>query len=159
MLWSLSAARLTGGTGPGTVEIIRRLLAREIPALPNIGWNIVDVRDIAELHILALTSQAAAGQRFLGSGTFLWYRQIARILREKLPDEAAKVPVRTMPDIVVKLLARRNPQLAMLRPELGRTRLVDSSKARTQLGWHPRPTEQTITDTATALIAKNALAR
>ena len=105
------------------------------------------------------TSPAAAGQRFLGSGTFLWYRQIARILREKLPDEAAKVPVRTMPDIVVKLLARRNPQLAMLRPELGRTRLVDSSKARTQLGWHPRPTEQTITDTATALIAKNALAR
>jgi nucleoside-diphosphate-sugar epimerase len=76
----------------GTVEIIRRLLAREIPAVPNIGWNIVDVRDIAELHILAMTSPAAAGQRFLGSGTFLWYRQIARILREKLPNEAAKVP-------------------------------------------------------------------
>ncbi|GLX11742.1 hypothetical protein Misp03_86680 [Microbispora sp. NBRC 16548] len=47
----------------------------------------------------------------------------------------------------------------MLRPELGRTRLVDSSKARTQLGWHPRPTEQTIIDTATALIANNALSR
>jgi hypothetical protein len=78
---------------------------------------------------------AAAGQRFLSSDTFLWYRQIARILREKLPNEAAKVPVRTMPDLVVKLLARRNPQMAMLRPKLGRTRLVDSSKARTQLGW------------------------
>jgi dihydroflavonol-4-reductase len=143
----------------GTVEIIRRLLAREIPAVPNIGWNIVDVRDIAELHILAMTSPAAAGQRFLGSGTFLWYRQIACILREKLPNEAAKVPVRTMPDIVVKLLARRNPQLAMLRPELGRTRLVDSGKARAQLGWHSRPTEQTITDTAATLIAKNALGR
>jgi nucleoside-diphosphate-sugar epimerase len=64
-----------------------------------------------------------------------------------------------MPDIVVKLLTRRNPQMAMLRPELGRTRLVDSSKARTQLGWHPRPTEQTITDTAATLIAKNALGR
>jgi nucleoside-diphosphate-sugar epimerase len=144
---------------PGTVEIIRRLLAREIPAVPNIGWNIVDVRDIAELHILAMTSPAAAGQRFLGSGTFLWYRQIARILREKLPNEAAKVPVRTMPDLVVKLLARRNPQMAMLRPELGRTRLVDSGKARTQLDWHPRPAEQTITDTAAMLIAKNALGR
>ncbi|MDH6578439.1 NAD-dependent epimerase/dehydratase family protein [Kitasatospora sp. MAP5-34] len=140
---------------PGTVEIIRRLLAREIPAVPNIGWNIVDVRDIAELHILAMTSPAAAGQRYLGSGSFLWYRQIARILREKLPDEAAKVPVRTMPDLVVKLLARRNPQLAMVRSELGRTRLVDSGKARTQLGWHPRPTEQTIVDTATALIGQS----
>ncbi|WP_031068463.1 NAD-dependent epimerase/dehydratase family protein [Streptomyces sp. NRRL WC-3742] len=142
------------GTGmPGTVEIIRRLLTREIPAVPNIGWNVVDVRDVAELHILAMTSPGAAGQRFLGSGTFLWYRDIARILREKLPDEAAKVPVRAMPDIVIKLLARRNPQMAMLRPELGRVRLVDSSKARTRLGWHPRPAEQTIIDTATALIA------
>ncbi|CAM5695916.1 NAD-dependent epimerase/dehydratase family protein [Streptomyces fumanus] len=60
-----------GGTNrPGTVEIIRRLLAREIPAVPNIGWNIVDVRDIADLHLLAMTSPAAAGQRFLGSGSF-----------------------------------------------------------------------------------------
>ncbi|MDH6113435.1 dihydroflavonol-4-reductase [Kitasatospora sp. MAP12-15] len=140
---------------PGTVEVIRRLLAGKLPAVPNIGWNVVDVRDIAELHILAMTSPAAAGQRFLGSGTFLWYRDIARILREKLPDEAAKVPVRTMPDLIVKLLARRNPQLAMLRPELGRIRLVDSGKARTQLGWHPRPTEQTIIDTATALLAQS----
>jgi nucleoside-diphosphate-sugar epimerase len=140
---------------PGTVEIIRRLLAGKIPAVPNIGWNIVDVRDIAELHILAMASPAAAGRRFLGSGTFLWYRDIARVLREKLPDEAAKVPTHAMPDIVVKLLARYNPQMAMVRSELGRIRLVDSSRARTQLGWHPRPTEQTITDTATALIAKN----
>jgi dihydroflavonol-4-reductase len=62
-----------------------------------------------------------------------------------------------MPDVVVKLLALRNQQLAMLRPELGRIRLVDSSKARTQLGWHPRPAEQTIT--AAALIAKNALGK
>ncbi|MFF1610647.1 NAD-dependent epimerase/dehydratase family protein [Amycolatopsis sp. NPDC058278] len=140
---------------PGTVEVIRRLLDGKIPAVPNIGWNVVDVRDIAELHILAMTSPAAAGQRFLGSGSFLWYRQIARLLREKLPDEAAKVPTRTMPDFVVKLLARRNPQLAMLRPELGRTRLVDSSKARTRLGWHPRPAEQTIVDTATMLTAES----
>jgi nucleoside-diphosphate-sugar epimerase len=140
---------------PGTVEIIRRLLAGRIPAVPNIGWNVVDVRDIAELHILAMTSPAAAGQRFLGSGNFLWYRDIARILRERLQDEAAKVPTRAMPDIIVKLLARWNPRMAMLRPELGRIRLVDSGKARTQLGWHPRPTEQTIIDTATALITES----
>jgi dihydroflavonol-4-reductase len=143
----------------GSVEIIRRLLAGTVPAVPNVGWNVVDVRDVAELHILAMTSPAAAGQRFLASGSFLWWRDIARILREKLPDEAAKVPTRTMPDLIVKVLARLNPQMAMLRPDLGRKRLVDSSKARTQLDWHPRPTEQAIIDTATALIAKNALSR
>ena len=64
-----------------------------------------------------------------------------------------------MPDLAVKLLARRSPQMAMLRHELGRKRLVDSGKARTLLGWHPRPTEQTIIDPATALAAKNALSR
>jgi nucleoside-diphosphate-sugar epimerase len=151
----MQGPRLGTQTRPGTVDIIRRLLNREIPAVPNIGWNVVDVRDIAELHILAMTSPVAAGQRFLGSGTFLWYRDIARLLRERLPDEAAKVPTRAMPDLIVKLLARWNPQLAMLRPELGRIRLVDSSKARTQLDWHPRPTDQTIVDTATALIAQS----
>jgi nucleoside-diphosphate-sugar epimerase len=64
-----------------------------------------------------------------------------------------------MPDVVIKLLARVNPQMAMVRPDLGRKRLVDSSKARTQLDWHTRPTDQTIIDTATSLIAKNALSR
>ncbi|WP_199923248.1 hypothetical protein [Streptomyces sp. NRRL S-813] len=126
-----------------------------MPAVPNIGWNVVDVRDVAELHILVTTSPAAAGQRFLASGRFLWYRDIAGILRDNLPDEAAKVPTRTMPDIIVKLLARVNPQIAMVRSELGRERLVDSSKART-LGWRPRPTEQTIIDTATPLTAKDS---
>ncbi|WP_437075670.1 NAD-dependent epimerase/dehydratase family protein [Streptomyces sp. enrichment culture] len=145
--------------GAGTTDVIRRLLAREIPAVPNIGWNVVDVRDVAELHILAMTNPAAAGQRFLASGSFLWYRDIARILRDKLPDEAAKVPTRTMPDIIVKLLARRNPQLAMVRSQLGRKRLVDNSKARTQLGWQPRPTEQTIIDTAAVLTAKDSASR
>ncbi|WP_236794220.1 NAD-dependent epimerase/dehydratase family protein [Amycolatopsis sp. GM8] len=142
-------------TAAGTTDVIRRLLARQIPAIPNIGWNVVDVRDVAELHILAMTSPAAAGQRFLASGSFLWYRDIARILRDKLPDQATKVPTHTMPDIIVKLLARVNPQLAMVRSELGRTRLGDSSKART-LGWQPRPTEQTIVDTATALTATDS---
>lgn len=140
--------------GTGTTVVIRRLLNGEMPAVPNIGWNVVDVRDVAELHILVMTSPAAAGQRFLASGSFLWYRDIAGILRDKLPDEAAKVPTRTMPDIIVKLLARVSPQIAMVRSELGRERLVDSSKART-LGWEPRPTEQTIIDTATALTAKD----
>jgi nucleoside-diphosphate-sugar epimerase len=151
--------RLGASDKADTTQVVRRLLAREMPALPNIGWNVVDVRDIAELHILAMMSPAAAGERFLASGTFLWYREIARVLRENLPDEAARVPTRVLPDIVVKLLARRNPHLAMLRPELGRKRLVDSGKARTRLGWHARPTEQTIIDTAAALIATDARIR
>jgi nucleoside-diphosphate-sugar epimerase len=106
-----------------------------------------------------MTSPAAAGQRFLGSGSFIWYRDIARLLRERLPGASGKVRTRAMPDLAVKLLARRSPQMAMLSHELGRKRLVDGGKARTLLGWQPRPTEQTIIDTATALMAKNPPSR
>src|ERR1700712_1463953 len=139
----------------GTIDVVRRLLEGELPALPRIGWNVVDVRDVAELHILAMTNAAAAGQRFLGSGTFLWYSDIARILREQLPAGAEKVPTRRMPDFAVRLLSHFNPQLAMVRGELGRKRLVDSSKAHDVLGWKTREVDQTIVDTARAILAVN----
>jgi dihydroflavonol-4-reductase len=114
---------MLGAPRTGTTEVVRRPLAGQVPAVPNVGWNVVDVRDIAELHILAMTSPAAAGQRFLSSGNFIWYRDIARLLRERLPDAAGKVRTRAMPDLAVKLLARRSPQMAMTRHELGRKRL------------------------------------
>jgi dihydroflavonol-4-reductase len=140
----------------GSVEVIRRTLTGGLPAIPRVGWDVVDVRDIATLHILAITDPRAAGERFLGSGEWLWWTDIARILREQLPGDARKVPTRRMPDTVVKLLGRLNPQMASLRLDLGKEVTVDSTKARTVLGWQSRPGEQTIVDTARALIEKNA---
>lgn len=141
----------------GSVEIVRRLLAGGVPAIPNVGWDVVDVRDVARLHLLAMTSPAAAGERFIGSGGFLWWRDIARLLRERLPAESRKVPRRRMPDGIVRLLGRGNPQLAMLGEQLGIRTVVDGSKAQRVLGWRSRPVEQTIVDTARALVAKGAL--
>ena len=112
----------------GTTEVVRRLLAGQVPAVPNVGWNVVDVRDIAELHILAMTSPAAAGQRFLDSGSFIWCRDISRLLHERLPDAAGKVRTRAMPDLAARLLARRSPQMEMLRHELGRKRPSTAAK-------------------------------
>jgi dihydroflavonol-4-reductase len=136
----------------GTIDVIRRLLNRAMPALPHLGWNIVDVRDEARLHVLALEQPAAAGERYNGSGTFLWYRDIARILRDGLPG-ASRVPTRELPSLLVRLAARRDPHLAMIVDELGVTRDVDSSKARSHLGWTTRDVRTTILDTARALIA------
>jgi nucleoside-diphosphate-sugar epimerase len=140
----------------GTIDVVRRLVNGKLPALPRIGWNVVDVRDVAELHILAMTHASAAGERFLGSGTFLWYADIARIIRDGLPAGGEKVPTRRMPDLAVKLLSRFNPQMAMVRHELGRKRLVDSSKARTILGWKNREVGETILGTARAILAVGA---
>lgn len=136
----------------GTIDVIRRLLNRAMPALPHLGWNIVDVRDEARLHVLALEQSAAVGERYNGSGTFLWYRDVARILRDGLP-EARRIPTRELPDFLVRLAARRDPHLAMIIDELGIARNVDSSKARSQLGWTTRDVRTTILDTARALLA------
>jgi dihydroflavonol-4-reductase len=140
----------------GSVEVIRRTLTGGLPAIPRVGWDVVDVRDIATLHILAMTDPRAAGERFLGSAEWLWWTDIARILRDQLPNDSRKVPTRRMPDAIVKLLGRLNPQMASLRLNLGRQVTVDSTKARTVLGWQNRPAEQTIVDTARSLIEKNA---
>jgi nucleoside-diphosphate-sugar epimerase len=140
----------------GSVEVIRRTLTGGVPLLPKVGWDVVDVRDIAALHILALTHPAAGGGRFLGSGEWLWWSDIARILREHFSYEAHRVATRRMPDAVVRLLGRVNSQMATLRLDLGQQVKVDSSKARDVLGWQSRPAEHTIVDTAKALIAQQA---
>ncbi|RWZ46067.1 NAD-dependent epimerase/dehydratase family protein [Labedella phragmitis] len=137
----------------GSVELVRRLLTGGLPAVPRIGWDVVDVRDIATLHLLSMTSPLAAGERFIGSGDWLWWRDMARILREKAPEISRKVPTKNMPDTVVKMLGRFNPQMASLRLNLGKQTSVDGSKARNILDWHPRPAEETVLDTAAALAA------
>jgi nucleoside-diphosphate-sugar epimerase len=114
----------------------------------------VDVRDVADLHLRAMTDPAAAGERFLAiSGHSLWVREIAAILRDRLGDRASKVPTRELPVWTARALARVNPGLRLLRPQLGRNFDATSEKARRVLGWSPRPIEDTIADTAESLLA------
>ena len=59
--------------------------------IPRIGLEIVDVRDLADVHIRAMTSPDAAGQRFLATGEFMWMAEMARVLREGLGADGRKV--------------------------------------------------------------------
>ena len=83
------------GPVTGSVELISRMLGGRMPALPRIGFSIVDVRDLAQLHILALQSPAAAGERFLAVSDFLWLTDIASALRKTLGTEAAGCAAKT----------------------------------------------------------------
>src|SRR5262249_42750477 len=76
-----------------------------MPATPRIGFTFVDVRDVADLHIRAMTDPAAAGQRFLATDRFLWIADVAAILRDRLGDRAPKVPTRVAPDLLVRALS------------------------------------------------------
>jgi dihydroflavonol-4-reductase len=128
-----------------------------MPGTPKIGLEVVDVRDLVDLHLRAMTSPAAAGQRFLGTGELMWMPDIARVLRSSLGADAAKVPTRTLPDFAIRLLARFRPELRGIMPGLGRRNRHSTAKAEQMLGWERRPAADTIVDCARSLIDHRAI--
>jgi nucleoside-diphosphate-sugar epimerase len=136
----------------GSVRIIQRLLQGRMPGVPRIGLEVVDVRDIADLHIRAMTAPEAAGQRFLGTGEFVWMRDIAATLRAGLGDAAARVPTRQLPDAVVRLASVVDRSLRPIMPGLGRRNRHSTEKAHRVLGWQPRPAADAVVDCAHSLI-------
>jgi dihydroflavonol-4-reductase len=140
-----------------SVVIVKSLLRGKVPALPNIGFGVVDVRDVAELHWLALTAPGMADERFIACGGFLWLREIAAILRAELGEQANRVPTLQMPDWAVRLLAKVSPTVRAAASELGTARHQDATHARERLGWVPRPPREAIVKTARDLIALGAV--
>ncbi len=136
----------------GSVTIIADLLRGRPPAMPRLGFWVVDVRDLADLHLRAMLSPDAAGERFLAAGDFLWLQDIAGALRTNLGSRADKVPTRRLPTPVVKLLLPALPNLRTLAPLIGRRFPLDSEKARRVLGFSPRPGTTTVIDCAESLL-------
>lgn len=138
-----------------SVEIIRRPLAGGVPLIPRLGVETADVRDVADLHVAAMTSASADGERFLATAGFLEMVEAARWLRTDLGHAARRVPTRTAPDWTVRALAvfRRDVRLAL--PQLGARNEASSDKARTVLGWQPRPLRDTVVATAHSLLERN----
>lgn len=142
----------------GSVGIVARMLSGRMSGIPRIGLEVVDVRDLVDVHIRAMTSPQAGGQRFLATGEFIWMADIARALREELGPEAGRVSTRQVPDFVVRLVARfKDPSLREITPALGRRNRHSTEKARRVLGWQPRPARRTVVDCARSLIAHSAV--
>ncbi|MET1026315.1 MAG: aldehyde reductase, partial [Dongiaceae bacterium] len=114
------------------------------------------VRDLADLHIRAMTAPEAAGQRFIAAGDFMWMMEMAQVMRKKLGARGRKVPTRTLPDIVLRLISTFDRPLRSVTPSLGRKHSFTSAKAQRLLGWVPRPATATVIDCAESLLAKKA---
>ncbi|GIE82493.1 dihydroflavonol-4-reductase [Actinoplanes philippinensis] len=157
----LATVNPTGVLGPvlgpdysPSLGSIAGMLDGSVPASLPFATGYVDVRDVAALHLLAMTEPAAAGERFIATaGHSLWMREVAAVLRERLGDRAAKVPTREMPVLVARGLARVNPQVRNLRAIIGRNLDATAAKAERLLGWKARPIEDTIVETAESLLA------
>lgn len=140
-----------------SIDIVRKLLDGSLPGLPRFGWPLVDVRDIADLHVRALTSPAAAGKRYIGAGPFYWMSDIAEVLRRDLPGVGARAPKSRLANWMVRLSANFDPVIRERLFELDKKRPVSAERARSELGWSPRSNEETILDTAKSLVAEGLI--
>ena len=138
-------------------EPVRKLLMREVPLLPDLGWAAVDVRDVAELHVRALEVPEAAGHRFpLGSDHFT-LSDVAAVLAPHFRPKGYRVPRWRMPNWMVKIGARFDPQIHLALHDLAKFERVDTSTTKAILGWKPRPVDRALIDMGESLIAKNLL--
>ncbi len=135
-----------------SVEVVRLLLARELPLVPRLGFAVADVRDIAAAHRLAMTTPGAAGTRYICAGEPMWYPEIAALLRRELGSRGFRVPTRTMPRWLMWTVSRFDRTVRTALPYVDVPALVSSAKAREELGWVTRPAEVSIIDTARSLI-------
>jgi nucleoside-diphosphate-sugar epimerase len=136
-----------------SVVVVQKMLDGSLRACPDIGFGVVDVRDLADLHVRALEAPGMAGERFIASGRFIKLREIADVLRAELGAQAHKVSTRSVPDWLVRVASLFNPLAKAVVGELGSVRHQDASHAKAVLGWTTRPVEQSIADTARSLIA------
>jgi nucleoside-diphosphate-sugar epimerase len=156
----LAVVNPTGVFGPvlgrdfsTSIELVKRLLEGSIPGLPQVSYGIVDVRDVADLHRRAMAEPAGAGERFLAvAGRFMSVPEIAAVLRERMGDDAKKVPTRVLPNWVVRLVSRFDSSVKQIVPELGKAREASNAKAKSLLGWAPRPNEEAIVASGESLI-------
>jgi dihydroflavonol-4-reductase len=137
-----------------SIALVSKLLSGSMRGCPDLGFGIVDVRDVADLHLRALVAPGMAGERFIASGPFLKVMAIARILRQHLGEQARRVPTRQLPDLMVRVAALFDPLVRTAVGELGAERHTDAGHARDVLGWVPRPVEQTLIDTARSLLER-----
>ncbi|HTW85071.1 MAG TPA: aldehyde reductase [Candidatus Sulfotelmatobacter sp.] len=136
-----------------SILLVQRLMDGALPGCPRLSFGAVDVRDVADLHLRAMTHPAANGQRFLAcAGDFMTIVQMARVLKERLGAAARRVPVRELPDWLIRVVALFDPQARQIVPELGKPKNATSAKAQELLSWSPRSREDALVATAQSLL-------
>jgi nucleoside-diphosphate-sugar epimerase len=135
-----------------SIAMMKRLMDG-MPGCPRIYFGVVDVRDVADLHIRAMGHPAARGERFIAvAGDSMSMLDIARVLKARMGVSARRVPTRQLPDWLVRLAAKRDPAIQQIVPMLGKIRDASNEKAKRVLGWTPRSSEEAIVATAESLV-------
>ena len=133
----------------GSTDMIFEMLLKGTPS-PNVIYPVVDVRDLADLHILAMGNPSANGERFLAESEEMTMPEMAKLLKVSYPNK--KVRTMVIPDFVVSIMAKFQPPMKVLNTMIGLKYHYDTSKAKQTLGWTPRPAKETVLDAAEYLV-------
>jgi nucleoside-diphosphate-sugar epimerase len=143
-----------------SILVVQKMMDGEMPGFPRLWIGGVDVRDVADLHLRAMTHPAAKGERFLAvAGDFVSLVEIGAMLKKRLGEAAKRVPTRELPDWLVRLAALKERAVKQVLPELGKRKNATSAKAQRVLGWKPRPVEDAVVATAESLMRLGLLKR
>ena len=133
-----------------SVGLVRRLLAGRDPLLPRIGFPVVDVADVAEMHLRGVEMPATIGQRLIAAAGAMWMTEMGRVLRAEWPDR--RIPTRAAPDLFMRLLGLVDPEVRSILPRLGRLEQVSNLRARRAMDMEFTPPEAALRATARWLI-------
>jgi dihydroflavonol-4-reductase len=132
-------------------DLLKRLFDGSMKAIPQITLGIVDVRDVADLHIRAMTEKNVNGQRFLAlSGGTLTLPEIALLIKEKMGIK--NIVTRVAPNWLIRLIALFNPAVRNIVPQLGRRKNASNEKARSILNWKPKSNEEAVTSAIASML-------
>jgi len=134
-----------------SLQVVERLLGG-MPALPRLGYCFVDVRDVADLHVRAMEQAAAGGGRFIAADRWMWMTDVAKVLQDRLGERARKVKTRVAPDFLIRVLGLFDASVRTIVGSLGQSYELSNARAREELGWSPRPLEDSIAETGESLI-------
>jgi nucleoside-diphosphate-sugar epimerase len=141
-----------------SILLLKRMMDGTMPACPQLYFGVVDVRDVADLHIRAMTHAAAKGERFLAvSGDCMSILDMAKVLKRRMGTAAKKVPTFQLPNWLVRIAALRDPVARSIVHELGRVKNASHEKAKRVLGWAPRSNEEAIVATAESFVRPGLL--
>jgi nucleoside-diphosphate-sugar epimerase len=133
-------------------EVIRKIMRRELPGLPDLSWPMVHVRDVAEAHLAAMTTPEAAGMRFCCAIENATMQDIALILDKKFAKQGYKVPTRKLPNIVVRFSALFDKTIRLVVKDLGKRTEVSNARIKEVLAWKPRSLEEMVVTMAESMI-------
>jgi nucleoside-diphosphate-sugar epimerase len=133
-------------------EVVRKLMKRELPGCPDVHWAMVDVRDVADAHVAAMTNPNANRKRFIVANAQASMIDVARILKNNFSSRGYKIPVRRLPNWLVRVAAIFDKTTRLVLQELGYRRQVTSARAEKVLAWKPRPLEEMVVSMGESLI-------